>query len=153
MIDSANFQLRFSLPIGIHLLCWFVGHTTKKNKYDCKSLYPSICPSIYMSIHLYVHPSICMSIHLYVCPSIYMYVHPSSVHPFICPSIYVSIHLYVHPSIRPSIYLSISSWENMMALNIFTLKWNSWGGIFWHTNFHTQMFRLVLKQILKVDIL
>ena len=58
-----------------------------------------VCPSIHLSIHLFIHPSI----------------HPS-IHLFIHPSIHPSIHLFIHPSIHPSIH----HWSSLLIQKIAT---------------------------------
>ena len=78
------------------------------------SVHPSICSSIHLFIHPSVHPSICSSIHLFIhpsvhpsiCSSINLIIHPS-VHPSICSSIHLFIHQSNHPSICSSIHLFI----------------------------------------------
>ena len=36
---QCQYSVKMSLPMGIHLVCWFVGNATKKQKkYDRKSL-------------------------------------------------------------------------------------------------------------------
>ena len=60
--------------------------------------YPSMCPSVHVS----VRPSMCPSIHVSVRPSVHVSVRPC-VHPSMCPSVHVSIRPCVHPSMCPSI--------------------------------------------------
>ncbi len=67
-----------------------------------------IHPSIHPSVSLFVYPSVCPSIYLSICPSIHPFIH-LSIHLSVCPSFYLclSIHPFIHPSVCLSVYLSI----------------------------------------------
>jgi hypothetical protein len=92
------------------------------------STYLSLCPSVYLSIHLSsvslshyhlsIHTSNQISICLSICSSIYPSVCPSihpSIHHYVSVSLYLfvsiyslSTHLYFYFFVYPSIYLRIS---------------------------------------------
>ncbi len=98
----------------------------------CLSSHLTVCPAIWLSVHLsacqFIHlpicPSICLSVCLPAClpvsqsiwlsihPSICLPIHPSSVHlsvlcPPVCPSVCLSVYLSVCLSVHTSVYLSI----------------------------------------------
>lgn len=77
--------------------------------YVCLSIYISACPSIYLSIYLYVclNLSLCLSIYLYSCLCLSIYLSACLLCSFIhvCLSIYMSVRLYIS---SVYIYLSVS---------------------------------------------
>ena len=95
------------------------------------SNYPhlSICQSIYLSIHLFVHLSILCGIflnaHIYV--QLYTSMYLSTIHLSIHPSIYLSIH--------PSIHISIYPW----SLNIYLFHLYMFPYLQWKRQFHNLM--------------
>jgi hypothetical protein len=93
--DEQNFSVCYHtiLPLG----------NTGKNSAIVKrkvilTVYPSVCLSVCLSIHL--------SVYLYVCLSICLFIH-LSVYPSVCLSICLFIHLSVYPSGCQSIYLFV----------------------------------------------